>query len=235
MRPHGKQSLSEPSRRRDLVPTSVQEALDAANLEPSGVVPWGTTVPLPLSETSPRTGVYVVSLSDDPGRKDAVFNEAPISTEAIEELLAKRPELTLDGSRPSPRALTERLQSFWLPDETIVYIGLAGERKTRPAKGEVSKRVAEFYATTLGARSPHAGGWPIKTLSCLPEVFVHFAYCVGEVDAEKSSLQRFRQFVSRESLDQLRDPARAMPFANLEFPRGNAKAHGIKGGKAPRK
>lgn len=216
------------------MPTSVREALAAARLKLSGVVPWGTTVPAPANQKDPRSGVYVIALTEDPDSKGSRVEPAPISMEAIASLLTVRPELTLDGKRPSSPDLSKRLGEFWLPDEVILYIGLAGQRKRRPPKGELAKRVGEFYSTSLGARSPHAGGWPLKVLSCLPRSFVHYAYCDDERQAEQSCLQQFRDGISSQSLLTLRDRERAMPYANLEFPRGNIKDHGIKGAKAPR-
>lgn len=216
------------------MPSTVGQIFEAADLEPSGVVPWGVTPPLPSDSTIPRTGIYVVSLSESLDSERPVYSRAPISKEATSTLLAVRPELTVDDRRPTPTELVDRLKSFWIPDEVVLYIGLAGKRKSSPRKGEVAKRVGEYYATRLGARSPHAGGWPIKLLACLPDVFVHFAYCDNEVAAEFSCLRRFREKVSERSLSTLRDRDRAMPFANLEFPRGQAKAHGIKGAKARR-
>jgi len=62
------------------------------------------------------------------------------------------------GRRPSADAFAARIASFWLPDEPIVYIGLATSLRSR---------VSGFYRTPIGARRPHAGGWLLKTLSIL--------------------------------------------------------------------
>jgi hypothetical protein len=179
-------------------------------------------------------GIYVVALTEDPSSLEATLSRAPISGSAVDELLSVRPELTLDGSRPEPQELAARLGTFWFRDEVVLYIGLAGQRRTRPVGGELSKRVREYYETRLGARGPHAGGWPLKTLSCLDELYVHYAYC-GDVDrTEAACIARFAEQVSRQARASLRDPVRVMPFANLEFPKGSAKRHGIRGARAPR-
>jgi hypothetical protein len=183
---------------------------------------------------APTTGIYVVALSDELDSTEAALFGAPVSPAAIDELLTVRPELTLDRRRPTREQLAERLAAFWLPDEVIVYIGLAGARKTRPPGGEVAHRVAEYSKTPLGARSPHAGGWPLKTLACLSELYVHYAYCDEVDDAEKACIGRFAEHVSESSLARLHDRVRVMPFANPEFPRRNPKAHGIRGARAPR-
>ena len=67
------------------------------------------------------------------------------------------------------------------------------------------------------------GGWPLKTLSCLNELYVHYAYCDGVDRAEAACLRHFANGVSSETREALRDSARVMPFANLEFPKGNSK------------
>jgi hypothetical protein len=191
--------------------------------------------PEPLGAlASEATGIYVVALTEDPGSLEATLPRAPVSGSAVEELLSVRPELTLDGSRPKPQELAARLSSFWFPDEVVLYIGLAGPRKTKPVGGELSKRVREYYGTPLGARGPHAGGWPLKTLSCLDQLYVHFAYCGDVHHAEAACIAGFAEQASPQARASLHDPVRVMPFANLEFPKGNAKRHGIRGARAPR-
>lgn len=176
----------------------------------------------------------MISLTRDETAIAPTLADAPISTAAIDELLNVRPELTVDGLRPSASELASRLSEFWLPDEVILYIGLAGPRKRSRVQGEVATRVREFYSTRLGARSPHAGGWPLKTLSCLHDLFVHYAYCDNEDAAEAACLERFRNGISEKSRNRLKDDERMMPFANLEFPKGQRKRLGIAGAKAPR-
>lgn len=216
------------------MPSSVAEIFAAARAVPAGVVPWGTPPARPTESEAPTTGLYVVSLTDRPESAAGALGDAPISAAAIDALLAVRPELTLDRARPTREQLAERLAAFWLPDEVIVYIGLAGPRASRPPEGEVAKRVGEYYKTPLGARSPHAGGWPLKTLSCLNQLFVHFAYCGDVNTAEHDAIAKFAAKVSAATRAGLHDPLRLMPFANLEFPRGNPKDHGIRGARAPK-
>jgi hypothetical protein len=214
------------------MPSTVADILAAAGAAPDGVVQWGERPPVATSP--PTTGIYVVALTGDVDSCAEALETPPISKPAIDDLLAIRPELTLDGARPSRDDVFRRLAAFWFPDEIAVYIGLAGPRRKGPAQGEIAKRVAEYYSTPLGANGPHAGGWPLKTLSCLPDLYVHYAYCGDVRTAEDSCLAQFAAQVSDETLEKLHDPVRVMPFANLEFPRGNAKNHGIRGARAPR-
>ncbi len=147
--------------------------------------------------------------------------ECPISAAAVETLLAARPELRLDGRRPSASELADRVASFWLPDEVVLYVGLAGS--------SVASRVAQYYRTPLGARRPHAGGWFLKLLSNLAELHVHHAAGPSPADAESAMLSAFCSSVSVTTRRQLGDPDRPFPFANLEWPAGTRKRHGITG------
>ena len=217
------------------MPSSVADIFAVAGTAPVGVVRWGDPPPPPSAPAFLSTGIYVVALTDKLEGLDVAHRRAPISVSAVNELLAVRPELTLDGARPTCEQLVERLAGFWFPDEVVVYIGLAGPRKSRPRDGELSKRVSEYYKTPLGANGPHAGGWPLKTLFCLEELFVHFAYCDDVRDAEDDGIGRFAGAVSDATRERLHDGERVMPFANLEFPQGNAKAHGIRGARAPKR
>lgn len=170
-------------------------------------------------------GVYVVSLAESP---DAVVTQTicPLSTTAAQELLDARPELLLYGQRPSRDQLAERIASMWLPDETIVYVGLAGT--------SVAKRVRQYYNTPLGARKPHAGGWPLKTLANLDQLCVHYAACVSVDVAERTMLEAFLVGVSPSARAAACDPELPLPFANLTVPRGARKRHGITGAREAR-
>jgi hypothetical protein len=199
------------------------------------VAPWGVQPALPDEPLGFATGIYVVSLTDHPDTLDGSQSAAPISVAAVAKLLDARPELTLDGQRPNREQLAARLVGFWLPDEVVVYIGLAGPRASRPRQGEVARRVEEYYKTPLGARTPHAGGWPLKTLVSLSDLYVHYAYCRDVEIAEGACIRHFADHVSDATRKRLYDPVQVMPFANLEFPNGNSKNHGIRGARAPRR
>jgi hypothetical protein len=132
----------------------------------------------------------------------------------------------MDGKRPSEIELMERVASFWLPDEPVLYIGLT----TRPLR----QRVSEYYKTPLGARKPHAGGHFLKTLENIDELFVHSAECSEPRAAEDAMLKAFCSGISESSQRRLHDPQHPFPFANLEWPQGVRKRHGLKGAKEPR-
>jgi hypothetical protein len=201
------------------MPSSVRSVLAVAGLVPDGVVRWGELI------NSDEPGIYVVSSVDDVDAEGQEPRPAPIDERAVARLLELRPELTMDRIRPDSVQLAERLAKFWLPEEHIIYIGLASD---------LHNRVNQFYETPLGARRPHAGGWFLKTLRNVEDLYVHWSKTYDRVAAEGAAIGAFVDRVSSQAKAQLRDPAHPFPFANLEWPPGTRKAHGIRGARAPR-
>jgi hypothetical protein len=201
------------------LPTSVREVFAAAGLEPEGVVAWRQGIPVS------KEGVYVVALTESTLAIDGELEAAPVSASAIRQLLEVRPELTLDGRRPSADDLADRIASFWLPDETIVYIGKATS---------LGSRVGSYYRTGLGAKRPHAGGWWLKVLEpdVLARLWVHYARVDHPGVAEDQMMGAFCAGVSAEALATFPDPQHPFPFANLEWEtqgRKLRKRHRVRG------
>lgn len=194
----------------------------AAGVVRQGAVPWRSGVP------SEAPGVYVVARSSDPTA--LCSGHAEIDRSIVQLLLETRPELTLDGKRPSLEALSQRLASMWLSDEPVIYVGLAGT--------SLRARAGQFYSTRLGARSPHAAGWPLKCISGLSATWVHFGECADVKSAELKMLDAFMSSVSPETRTCVLDPDLPLPFANLEvkdsMKRRHIKRHGIRGATAAR-
>jgi hypothetical protein len=197
------------------MPTTVADAFAAAGLVRDNAVRWGT------KPGTSDPGVYIVSLTGSLDSFDGKLIEAPLAATEFQRWLDLRPELTLDGSRPTVEQLTACVRRFWIPDEVILYIGLAGS--------SLLERVGHYYNTPIGRRSPHRGGYFLKLLSNLGELGVHYAGCADSAVAERRMLQRFCAHVSQDSRRALQDPAHPFPFANLEWPRGTRKTHGLQG------
>lgn len=201
------------------MPSTISDIMSAVRLDIGGSVQWGTTVPC-------RTqGIYIISVSSDPHYRGTLahcIDKAKVTT-----WLSKAKGLRLDGTRPTAKDVVARLASFWLPDESILYIGKAG--KDDGSKQTVSKRVRAFYRTDLGRPGPHAGGHWLKTLANLDELYVFWAATPKPEVAEKQLLAAFIANVSPTSKSALYDPSKPLPFANLEFPHGQRKGHGISG------
>lgn len=202
------------------MPSTVTDLLAAAGLQLRGSAPWRTT------PTLDAPGIYLVSLDGDPSHERGPKAAAPIGIDAINTLLSTRPELRLHGTRPTGQELAAQIGRFWLPDEPVVYVGLASE--------SVAKRVNQYYVTPLGARSPHAGGWFLKTLHNLGDLHVHYAAASDPNRAEDFLIRTFVTNTSTAGREALADPQRPFPFANLEWPKGVRKNHGITGARASR-
>lgn len=197
---------------------AVAQLVEQTECRYGGAVPWGRTVP------ERRGGIYLIALSGDPHGNDGM-TEAPVDNDLAGLLLDARPELTVDGKRPSTSELAKRLMAMWVPDEPVVYIGKATG---------LDSRVSQYYTTRLGARSPHAGGWPLKVLSNLESLWVHWATSDMPELAEQQALAAFVHGVSHDQRVDLVDPDYPYPYANLEGP-GGRKRHGIRGARASRR
>ena len=122
--------------------------------------------------------------------------------------------------------MCDRLELMWPRGESAVYIGRAGT--------SLSTRIGQFYRTRLWARSPHAGGWPVKMLGDQRNPWVHNSPCADPTLAEQLMVSAFVSGVPTLVSAALVDPAAPLPFANLEFPGGRRKRHGISGVKERR-
>jgi hypothetical protein len=194
---------------------SVEALFTSARLTISGTVRWGRRVPLI------EPGVYAVALAGDPTRTGPTLPSAPISDRALGSLLTLCRDLKVDGETPSIDHLRSRIASCWLPTETVLYVGKAGT--------SLEKRVSDYYSTQLGARSPHAGGWFLKTLGILEGLFVHYAASDDPEPDERTMLQAFAESVDPLTCPHHPDPDLLLPFANLVMPAGRRKRHGITG------
>lgn len=199
--------------------TSVSDLLKSAGLRLAGLARWGR----PPGLAAP--GVYLVATTPNPDESRGAIT-ASIDPLAVRSLLAARPEATVGGTAATEASMTDRLKALWVPGEPVVYIGLAGT--------SVAHRVKQYYRTALGARAPHAGGWPIKLLADLDQLWVHYAAADELGEAEAALLQAFADGVDAATVAKLHDATVVLPFANLQRSPGVVKAHGFSGVKAPR-
>jgi hypothetical protein len=202
------------------MPTTTSQAFDAVGLHRKDIVKWGTKP----KECTP--GVYVVSLTESLDAYDGKRRKAPLAESEFERWLRVRPELRLDRKRPTVQQLMDRVRQFWIPDEVILYIGRAES---------LSDRLGKYYRTPIGARQPHSGGYFLKLLANLDQLWVHYAECSNPDVVEDRMLGRFCENVSEKSRQALFDPAHSFPFANLEWPKHVWKVHGISGARESRR
>lgn len=201
------------------MPSTVTSLFAAAGVSSLDIVPWGA-----VASRDAGPGLYVVSRSSDPDAATAPPKD--IDAVRVRDLLAARPELRVDGARPSDADLVKRLAAFAVPNEPALYVGLASK--------SLHTRLDQFYSTRPGARSPHAGGWPLKYVDGLERCWLHLGRTVGsDVNrAEFRMLAAFLAAVPRHSRSAVVDPALPLPYANLEIRDPDRrtrkrKAHGI--------
>ena len=108
-------------------------------------VEWGD------DELSNSSGVYVVSLSDNPNENNNCEELIPVCETTIENVWLKNAsKMTIDGQKANTENIKIFLSEFWLPEENILYIGRT-KRKLRV-------RVGEYYRHQIGKSKPHSGG-----------------------------------------------------------------------------
>jgi hypothetical protein len=206
------------------VPIAVANLFGRVGLAVMGSVRWGSPVP------TDAPGVYAVAMSNDPARNAGLLPKAPVSVAIVRQWIERVPAFTFDEKlRPSATAVANFIAGFWLPDESIVYIGKATCLNTR---------LDDFLGHRLGSRSPHKGGHWLKTLSNLDDLRIFFCKCRSRADAEKQegdALTLFKDQVSARSLRTVRNPQLPIPFANREHPRRNFKQHRIKNDVLPKR
>ena len=191
------------------MPISPAELFRAAGVLYSGAVPWGTRPPVSDS------GIYAVSLSSNRDAADVVHANAPIAVSAVRTWLGRVPGLQLDGNpEPTAEDVAACLSTFWLPDESIVYIGKATK---------LNNRLGQFFNHKLGERRPHAGGHWLKALSVLNKCTIHYGKCGDPETFESKALDAFVDQASAETKSTIANSGLPIPFANRAHPQGNRK------------
>lgn len=191
------------------------ELLRSVGLMADGPVTWGRPIP------TGKPGVYVVEWPE-------ARAEAPVELTNVGKWIERLPTLRMDGERPTSRAVAARLHDFWLPGQTVVYVGMTA--------ASIGGRVGAFYRTPLGDRKPHAGGQWLQTLRGLDRARVWWAVTDAPEEYEDALFSAFAAAVdtSPEAAPRLPDRAVVLPFANLQTATGVRKAHGLTGTLEPR-
>ncbi|MEX1171997.1 MAG: transcription elongation factor GreA [Chloroflexota bacterium] len=177
-----------------------------------GPLPWGRPVPARVP------GVFIIELPRP-------LPTAPIEVTRVGKWLERVPDLRLDGTRPTTKALVARIASFWLPGQVVLYIGATTT--------SISGRVAAVERTVLGDRRPTAGGHWLKVLTTLPTTRVWWAATDAVEEYEDALLSAFADAMEPTDRAGLPDEALILPFANLRRPTGERRATGITGSLLP--
>ena len=176
-----------------------------------GPVVWGWPGrPVPAR----GSGVFVVELL-------APLPRAPIELTRIGKWIERVTTLTLDGERPTSKAASARLAAFWLPSQTVVYIG--------SSTTSVGGRIAAMQRTVLGDRKPSSAGHWLATLTPSTSMRVWWAGTEATEEYEDALLASFASAVPADDLAALPDRDVVLPWANLRRPTGERRATGLAG------
>ncbi len=189
-------------------PRSAVVLLRSLGLLPDGPVRWGERV------RSAKPGILLVEV---PARLDV----APIDITAIQAWLARVPGLRLDGERPRPTELADRLASFWLPQQTVAYVGRSSK--------SIGGRAASLHGTTLGDRKPHTGGHWLWTLKGVAELRIWWAETDAPEEYEDAIAAAIAEDTDDETRSRLASTGAILPWANLASASGEARTTGITG------
>jgi transcription elongation factor GreA len=182
--------------------------LRSVGLLADGPAVWGR----PVQAGGP--GVFVVEAP-------APLATAPIELTRVGKWVERVDTLRLDGEVPTSKALAARLASFWLPSQTVLYIGASDV--------SIARRVAAIGRTELGDRRPAAGGHWLKTLRSLDGFTVWWAATEATEEYEDALLAAFAAGVPGSDVAGLPDRTVVLPWANLRRPTGERKATGLTG------
>ena len=189
-------------------PRSAVALIRSLDLLPDGPIVWGQSVP------SRSPGIFLVEV---PARTD----EAPIDIVAVRDWLERVPGLMLDGERPTATQLAARLASFWIPEQTVVYVG-------RTSKS-LAARVSSLLHTPLGDRKPHPGGHWLWTLRDLPKLRIWWAETTAPEEYEDGLASAIAADVDASVAAVLAEFGPILPWANMSSATGEAKRTGITG------
>ena len=165
-------------------------------------------------DSRPGAGGFVIELA-------APLPNAPIELTLVGKWIERVETLRLDGARPTSKALAARLAAFWLPSQTVLYIGAS--------EVSVRRRLAAMVETELGARRPYAGGYWLKTLHGLDSMRIWWAPTSATEEYEDALLEAFAAGVPEAERAALADPGVVLPFANLGRGSGARRSSGLTG------
>ena len=167
---------------------------------------WGK----PVRHAGP--GVFLVELK-------APAQSAALNLADIGRWLERVPELVLDGARPASRDLLHRLSSFWLPSQSVLYIG--------STTAGVSSRVSALAKTVPGDRRPNWMGLWLHFLRSPEDLRIWWAATNAPEEYEDALIDAFAAGVPAAERAALHDASVVLPWAVLRTTAGARKVTGI--------
>ncbi|GEM_PF-1998410 len=155
-------------------------------------------------------GVYIISSSNNP--KKALPNniEFDISVKVFENWKQQAPNLEIENKKVTEVSQVKQyLKKFWNEKENILYIG-----ESTSATNPLTKRVNQFYIHKVGQKGPHTGGYWIKLLSELENLYIYFAESKSPRESEFKMILKYAELSSGKTFFELENISNHFPFAN---------------------
>lgn len=185
------------------MPVTVYELFDQFNIDIEGRVNWRTQV----DETG--AGIYIVSTSDDPIQNNGIIERPLFALEVVNAWRAHAENMRLNNQvMPTTEQIISELSTHWHNNENILYIG-----KT----DNLQRRINYYYNHVVGRNSPHRGGYWLKALSNFQDFFVYYGTHDTPLNLEADMLKFFAERNAGQPWNEISDPCKYIPFANLEI------------------
>lgn len=195
---------------------TVNNIFEKVRLKPIGPIEWGTKI---LETTC---GVYVVSLSENPNKNLRLLEKPIVCKKIFKQWVKFSENLNVNGKKATYSILQKEINNYWHSRENILYIG-----ESSSMNNNLSGRVNQFYNHKVGWKGPHTGGYWIKLLKNINELYVYYSECDYPRDTEFKMLMYFIEKTTGKSFYDLEDLGKHLPFANLKV--DFQKRHNIKG------
>ena len=183
---------------------TVEQLVKTSGLNPARLrsYKWGEGI-----ESTSR-GVYIISTSKDILALEPYFEAAPFNNASILNWIEKDDKLKIDGKPATLLNIKEKLESFWLADETILYIGKSN------SKMGIRQHLSRIYNLGLGNEHRITTASWVKTLNILNDLYVHYISCNHPDEKKLELISTFNLQLSKKSKKKLKSKAYENPFAN---------------------
>ena len=197
------------------MPTTIQQLETTFDLKYIKSIKWKAS----FKESS--NGIYIISINQNKDYLPNQNNSVSFNEKQLNIWFENAPHLLLNGKKAITDDIKKQLEAFWLADESILYIGKA-------EKQSLSDRISQFYNHKVGKKGPHKGGYWLKLLNNLDELYIHLYSTNDSHIIEEKLLTHFIENVSELSKEKLIEKKLFLPFANLQLSSGVIKCHGLK-------
>ena len=188
---------------------NVRELFGKQDIEPLGPVQLKDAYSYPFPDTR---GVYVVSGSADPNSNESIKFE--LNQERLRDWISRNPEMSIDRTPVLLEGLSQRLENFWHPDQSILYIGQSGKGlKTRIKQMVRHAGLLPNKSHMLGEKRPHRGGHWLYTLSGLADLYLFYSEIPDKRHEHEVELRMLEDFIESTGNISLA----SLPWANIEL------------------